>query len=61
VYNEAQDLEETINSSEITTLGDRVLMDISAMNFPADRDLDNQERIINLTQVTIQVYTETSS
>lgn len=56
VYTSIQELEENLNNSLVTSLGDYTVHDVSAVSFPVDRDLDIQERSVGQIQVSIEVY-----
>lgn len=56
VYENMQSLEELINASLVTQLSDRIVYDMTAINFPADRDLDAQERTVGMLQVGLEIY-----
>ncbi len=55
VYNTVQSFEEIINEG-CADLDNYDVVEMEANVFPSDIDLDNEDRIIGLTQVRIQVY-----
>jgi hypothetical protein len=56
VYNLLQTLEEDINGKHCTQLNGYETVDMEAVSFPTDRDLDNEDRKIGMLQVIISVY-----
>lgn len=58
VYNKLQELEESINADGCTQLAGYDTIDIEATLFPADQDLDSENRTVGLLQVRITTYKE---
>lgn len=56
VYDKMQILEEEVNSKECTELEGYETVDMEAALFPADQDIDNEDRTVGLLQVTLTVY-----
>lgn len=56
VYDKMQLLEEEVNSKECTELEGYETVDMEAVLFPADQDIDNEDRTVGLLQVTLTVY-----
>lgn len=56
VYDQMEFLEEEINSKHCTQLTDHDTVDMTAVSFPADQDIDDVERTISLLTVNIRVY-----
>ena len=50
------DLESMLNCSGCVELEGFELVDISTTQFPADQDLDSENRMVGLLQVQLQVY-----
>jgi hypothetical protein len=58
VYNQMQELEELVNADDCTQLDGFDTIAMTATAFPADQDIDSEERTIGLVQITIRVYSE---
>jgi hypothetical protein len=56
VYDNLQNLEEMINAGDCKELNDYDIIEMEAILFPTDQDLDNQDRTVGLLQVTITTY-----
>lgn len=56
VYEQLQALEELINGAECIEFDDYTLIDMEAITFATDQDLDSEERTIGLMQVSLMVY-----
>lgn len=56
VYEVMQALEELCNSNQCATLGGYVLIGMEALLFPADNDIDDEERLIGVLEVQITTY-----
>lgn len=56
VYETLFDLEQSLNAGDCAELENFDTMDIEALLFPADQDIDAQERSVGLVQVTITIY-----
>lgn len=56
VYEKLQALEEEINSVECIDLDGYETVEAEATIFPADQDLDSEERTVGLLQVTLTIY-----
>ena len=56
VYESLQELEEDLNSKECLELEDYETVEIEAVSFPADQDLDSEDRTVGLLQVNLRVY-----
>lgn len=56
VYDTLQELEVELNAGNCTQLANFDTIDMEATQFPADQDLDNEDRSVGLLQVTITTY-----
>lgn len=56
VYNLLQTLEEDINGKHCTQLTGYETVEMEAVLFPTDKDIDNEERTVGMLQVSITVY-----
>lgn len=56
VYDQLQDFEEEVNSNGCATLDDFDVVDMSAISFATDQDLDAEDRTVGLVQVRVRVY-----
>lgn len=56
VYESLQELEEDLNSKECLELEDYETVEVEAISFPADQDLDSEDRTVGLLQVNLRVY-----
>lgn len=56
VYDQMHSLEESLNSGNCAQLQDFDTIEMKALVFPVDQDIDNQERTVGLLQVTIRTY-----
>lgn len=56
VVDEMQEFEELINSAHCTQLAGYDTVEMEAVNFQADEDLDNEDRTIGLIQVGLTLY-----
>lgn len=56
LYNTLHDFEVTLNNPNCTQLTDFDTIEIQAISFPADQDIDNEDRTVGLLQVTIRTY-----
>lgn len=56
VYDKMFAFEDMINSGDCASLENFDTIDIEASVFPADQDLDSEERTIGLVQVTLTLY-----
>lgn len=56
VYNQLQELEELLNSSDCLEIEEYIITEIEASLFPTDQDLDNEDRTVGTIQATITVY-----
>ncbi len=56
VYEKLQELEELVNSIACVQLEDYDTVSMEALGFPADQDLDAEDRTVGLLQVTIEVH-----
>jgi hypothetical protein len=61
VYDTLQELEEAINSDNCAVLADYETVEMEATSFPADQDLDVEDRTVGLLQITITTYSDDSS
>lgn len=58
VYDNLQSLEELINSDNCTTLSGYDTIDMTAVSFPVDRDIDDEDRTVGLLETNITIYKE---
>lgn len=56
VDNVLSELEETLNCAACVSLKGFELVEISATQFPADQDLDSENRMVGFIRVQLQVY-----
>lgn len=56
VYNELQELEIELNKSNCADLQEFDTIEIEAINFPTDNDIDLEERTVGTIQVAIKTY-----
>lgn len=56
VHNTMQELEELINADGCTQLTNFDTVDLDATLFPADQDLDAEDRDVQLLEVTVTTY-----
>ncbi len=56
VYDQLNNFEIEVNKAHCTQLTGFDTIDMSAITFPTDQDLDNEDRTVGLTQVTITTY-----
>lgn len=56
VYNYLHNLEVEVNSGNCTQLEGFDTIDMSALAFPTDQDIDSTDRTVGLLQVTIRTY-----
>ena len=56
VYEVLQALEVLLNTGNCTQLSGFDTIEIQALLFPTDQDIDDQDRTVGLTQVTIKTY-----
>jgi len=56
VYDTLQAFEELVNSNSCTQLANFDTIDLEALVFPTDEDLDSEDRTIGLVQVTLTTY-----
>lgn len=56
VYENLQSLEELINSDDCTQLTDYDTIEMEAILFPTDQDIDVQDRTVGLLEVALTIY-----
>jgi len=56
VYEQMQEFEEEINSKGCIQLDGYDTIEMEALVFPTDQDLDNEDRVVGLLQVKVSVY-----
>lgn len=56
VYGTLQDFEDLINTGACYEIGSYETVEVEATAYPADQDLDIEERAVGLVEVTIRVY-----
>lgn len=56
VYDKAQALEELINDYECTDLDGYDTIELEATSFPIDEDLDGENRVVGVVEVTATIY-----
>lgn len=56
VYDKMFDLEETLNCIGCADIPGFDVLDIQTTSFPADQDLDQEDRMVGLLQASIRVY-----
>lgn len=56
VYEQLQALSDVLNSATCIELDNYILIGAECTTFPADRDLDSEERTIGVLQVTLTIY-----
>lgn len=56
VYNTLQDLEIEVNKAVCTQLNGFDTIEMQAVLFPSDQDIDNEDRTVGLVQVLVKTY-----
>ena len=58
VYDKLQSFEDQLNSAGCVQIAGYDTIDIEAVLFPTDRDLDDEDRTVGLLQVRVRTYKE---
>ncbi len=56
VYDTLQSLEDILNDKECIDLTGYDVVEVESTQFPADQDLDDEDRTVGLVQATVTVY-----
>lgn len=61
IYNRLEEMEFIVNRPECIQLGNYEVLEAETTLFPADQDLDIEERSVGLIQITLTIYQEKDS